>query len=245
MLGRKKKKDEKEPVIAKSLRHIAFIMDGNGRWATSKLLPREMGHAAGAKTFRTVALYCRSIGIEHCTVYAFSTENWNRPKREVNAIMKLLDQYLDEGEEHENVSYRFIGDKNGLPAELAERTIALEEKTKGRPFTLNIALNYGGRAEIVQAVNRLIAEGKESVTEQDISAALYTGGYPDPDLIVRTGNELRTSNFLMWQSAYSELYFSDKMWPDFSSDDVDQAVIEFSRRKRRFGGLDKKEKAGN
>jgi len=223
-----------------SLKHIAFIMDGNGRWATSKLLPREMGHAAGAKTFKKVALYCRSIGIEHCTVYAFSTENWNRPKTEVNAILKLLDQYLDEGEEHENVSYRFIGDKNGLPKGLSERTIALEEKTKGRPFTLNIALNYGGRSEIVQAVNRLIAEGRESVTEEDISSALYTAGYPDPDLVVRTGNELRISNFLMWQSAYSELYFSEKMWPDFSPEDVDAAVVEFSKRKRRFGGLDKK-----
>lgn len=223
-----------------SLKHIAFIMDGNGRFATAKHLPREMGHVAGAKTFKKVALYCRSIGIEHCTVYAFSTENWNRPKNEVNAIMKLLDQYLDEGEEHENVSYRFIGDKNGLPGELAERTAALEEKTKGRPFTLNIALNYGGRAEIVQAVNQLIAEGKTEITEQDISSRLYTAGYPDPDLVVRTGNELRISNFLMWQSAYSELYFSEKMWPEFSSDDVDEAVIEFSKRKRRFGGLDKK-----
>ena len=227
------------------LRHIAFIMDGNGRWAQAKLLPREMGHVAGAKNFKKIALYCRSIGIEHCTVYAFSTENWNRPKNEVNAILKLLDQYLDEGEEHENVSYRFIGDKNGLPALLAERTAALEEKTKGRPFTLNIALNYGGRAEIVHAVNRLIAEGKESVTEEDISARMYTAGCPDPDLVVRTGKELRTSNFLMWQSAYSELYFSDKMWPDFSTEDVDQAVIDFSKRKRRFGGLDKKEETGN
>ncbi len=228
-----------------ALRHIAFIMDGNGRWATSKLLPREMGHAAGAKTFKKIALYCRSIGIQHCTVYAFSTENWNRPKNEVNAIMKLLDQYLDEGEEHENVSYRFIGDRNGLPKELAERTAALEEKTKGRPFILNIALNYGGRAEIVSAVNCLIAEGKTPVTEADIASALYTKGCPDPDLVVRTGNELRISNFLMWQSAYSELYFSEKMWPDFSTDDVDQAVIEFSKRKRRFGGLDKKEKTEN
>ncbi len=223
-----------------SLRHIAFIMDGNGRWATSKLMPREMGHVAGAKTFRKVALYCRSIGIEVCTVYAFSTENWNRPKAEINAIMKLLDQYLTEGEEYADVSYRFIGDKGGLPAELAERTIALENKTAGRPFVLNIALNYGGRAEVVNAVNRLIAEGKTTVTEADIAANLYTAGCPDPDLVVRTGNELRISNFLMWQSAYSELYFTDRLWPDFSENDVDEAVIAFSKRKRRFGGLDKK-----
>ncbi len=223
-----------------SLRHIAFIMDGNGRWATAKLMPREMGHAAGAKTFRKIALYCRSIGIEVCTVYAFSTENWNRPKTEVNAIMKLLDSYLTEGEEYEDVSYRFIGDRSGLPAELAERTLALEEKTSGRPFVLNIALNYGGRAEVVQAVNRLIAEGKTTVTEGDISSALYTAGLPDPDLVVRTGNELRISNFLMWQSAYSELYFSEKMWPDLTEADVDEAVVHFSKRKRRFGGLDKK-----
>ena len=223
-----------------SLRHIAFIMDGNGRWATAKLLPREMGHLAGAKNFKTVARYCRSIGIEYCTVYAFSTENWNRPKREVDAIMQLLDQYLKEAEDEMDVAYRFIGDKSGLPEALAEKAIALEKMTEGRPFTLNIALNYGGRAEIVNAVNRLIREGKTEITGEDISAALYTAGCPDPDLVVRTGNELRISNFLMWQSAYSELYFSEKMWPDFSPDDVDRAVLAYSGRKRRFGGLDKK-----
>ena len=231
-------KNEISKLVQKSsLRHIAFIMDGNGRWANAKLLPREAGHLAGAKNFKTIARYCCSIGIEYCTVYAFSTENWNRPKREVDAIMQLLNQYLKEAEDETDVAYNFLGNKAALPAEIAEKAIALEDMTKGRKYVLNIALNYGGRAEIVYAVNQLIAEKKESITEDDISSGLYTAGCPDPDLIVRTGNELRISNFLLWQSAYSELYFSEKMWPDFSPDDVDQAVVEFSKRKRRFGGL--------
>lgn len=230
-------KEISELVKKSSLRHIAFIMDGNGRWATNKLLPRELGHLAGAKNFKTIARYCRSIGIQHCTVYAFSTENWNRPQREVETIMQLLEQYLQEAESEDDVAFRFIGDKAALSPKLETKIAALEAKTQGNAYTLNVALNYGGRAEILRAVNQLLAENKKSVSETDISSHLYTAGQPDPDLVVRTGNELRISNFLLWQSAYSEFYFSEKMWPDFSPEDVNQAILAFSKRKRRFGGL--------
>ena len=241
-----KKKTENKDIDMKALveraelSHIAFIMDGNGRWATNRSLPREAGHSAGAKTFKNVVRYCKSIGIKYVTVYAFSTENWKRPKREVDAIMNLLDSYMADAREETDVEYRFIGDREMLPEGIVRKIDELESFTDGREYRLNIALNYGGRAEIVSAVNRAIAEGKTELSEDDISSRLYTFGCPDADLIVRTGGEYRISNFLMWQSAYSELYFSDKLWPDYSKDDVDEAVIAFSKRKRRFGGLDKK-----
>ena len=234
--------------VDERLQHIAFIMDGNGRWAKKRGMPREFGHTVGAKTFEKVVRYCGDIGIRVVTVYAFSTENWRRPQNEVQAIMGIFREYLDRAQikaEEYNIHTVFLGDKSIFPEEVRVRMERLEQETAHYPLTLNIAINYGGRDEIVHAVNRLIAEGKESVTEEDISARMYTAGCPDPDLVVRTGKELRTSNFLMWQSAYSELYFSDKMWPDFSTEDVDQAVIDFSKRKRRFGGLDKKEETGN
>ncbi len=228
-------------VVAESaLEHIAFIMDGNGRWATRRSLPREAGHSAGAKNFKTVVRYCKKIGIRYVTVYAFSTENWKRPKHEVDAIMSLLDSYMVEAREENDVEYRFIGTRDGMPAELVEKMDSLEAFTRGREYRLNIAMNYGGRAEIVNAVRRAAADGVESITEEDISSRLYTCDCPEPDLIVRTGGEYRISNFLMWQSAYSELYFSDKLWPAYTTDDVNEAVIAFSKRKRRFGGLDKK-----
>lgn len=227
-------------VKASELSHIAFIMDGNGRWATNRSLPREAGHSAGAKNFKTVVRYCKSIGIKYVTVYAFSTENWKRPKREVDAIMNLLDSYMAEARAESDVEYRFIGDRDGLPEGIVNKIDELERFTDGREYRLNIALNYGGRAEIVNAVKCLMTEGKSDITEDDIAGRLYTAGCPDADLIVRTGGEYRISNFLMWQSAYSELYFSDKLWPEYSKDDVDEAVIAFSKRKRRFGGLDKK-----
>lgn len=232
--------DMKALVKASELSHIAFIMDGNGRWATNRSLPREAGHSAGAKNFKTVVRYCKSIGIKYVTVYAFSTENWKRPKREVDAIMNLLDSYMAEAREESDVEYRFIGDRDGLPEGIVNKIDELERFTDGREYRLNIALNYGGRAEIVNAVKCLMTEGKSDITEDDIAGRLYTAGCPDADLIVRTGGEYRISNFLMWQSAYSELYFSDKLWPEYSKDDVDEAVIAFSKRKRRFGGLDKK-----
>ena len=224
-------------VESSGLSHVAFIMDGNGRWATSRALPREFGHNAGAKKFKTLMRYCRSIGIRYVTVYAFSTENWKRPKSEVSAIMKLLDSYVGEAEEETDVEFRFIGDITALDERLVERIDTLEKKTAGRPFRLNIALNYGGRAEIVHAINRAISEGLTTISEADVSKRLYTCDCPDPDLIVRTGAEYRISNFLLWQSAYSELYFSAKMWPDMEPEDVDAAVVDFSMRKRRFGGV--------
>ena len=232
--------DMKALVEASGLAHIAFIMDGNGWWATERSLPREAGHSAGAKNFKTVVRYCKSIGIKYVTVYAFSTENWKRPKREVDAIMNLLDSYMEEAREESDVEYRFIGDRDRLDEGIVRKIDELESFTAGREYRLNIALNYGGRAEIVNAVNRAIGEGKSRLTEEDIGRFLYTAGCPDPDLVVRTGGEYRISNFLMWQSAYSELYFSDKLWPAYTKDDVDEAVIAFSKRKRRFGGLDKK-----
>ena len=222
------------------LRHIAFIMDGNGRWATRKGLPREAGHKAGAETFRRVVRLCGDIGIDTVTVYAFSTENWRRPTVEVNAIMKLLEAYIrtaEEEDEENRTSYLFLGDKSALAPSLAKKCTELEEFTARYHRRLNIALNYGGRAEIVNACNKLIAQGKTCVTEDDISAALYTAHQNDPDLIVRTAGEYRLSNFLMWQSAYSELYFTDTLWPDYSFADLAEAVEAFARRTRRFGAV--------
>lgn len=222
------------------LNHIAFIMDGNGRWAQARSLPREAGHGVGARTFKKIVTLCRDYGIKTVTTYAFSTENWKRPEGEVREIMRLLDTYIKEAEddnEKNHIRYNFLGDKSALGNELCEKCEYLEKLTKDSILTLNIALNYGGRAEIVHSVNELIAEGRGSVTEDDIASKLYTAGYPDPDLIVRTGGEYRLSNFLMWQSAYSELYFTDCLWPDFDDMELRRAIVEFSKRKRRFGGV--------
>lgn len=229
----------REIVEKSELQHIAFIMDGNGRWAKNKGLIREFGHRAGAENFKKVVRYCREIGIKIVTVYAFSTENIKRPKREVEAIFKLLMDYIEEARDEAGVEFRFIGDPAALGEDIGKKAAALEEETKGGTHRVNIALNYGGRAEIVHAVNSLIKEGKTEITEDDISSRIFTSDCPDPDLVVRTGKETRISNFLLWQSAYSELYFSDAMWPDFSSEDVDEAVRDFAKRSRRFGGLDK------
>lgn len=220
------------------LQHIAFIMDGNGRWAEKRGMPRRFGHAYGAKTFRTIVRYCGDIGIKYVTVYAFSTENWGRPKAEVDSIMKLLDEYLEESEktaDEYDIRLRFIGDMSVFSEEFRERVRMIEARTADNSLSLNVALNYGGRDELVHAVNRLIVSGKKTVTEKDISENLYTAGIPDPDLIIRTAGEYRLSNFLMWQSAYSELYIADVLWPDLSAQDIDNAVIEFYKRKRRFG----------
>ncbi len=228
-----------EEVVAKSnLRHIAFIMDGNGRWAKKRLLPREAGHKVGADNFKTIVRYCKKIGMECCTVYAFSTENVKRPQREVEALFRLLISFIEEAGEEKDIEFRFIGEPGELGETIGKRTRELEEATRGRPYRLNIAFNYGGRAEIVRAVNLLIAEGKREITEDELSARLYTAGRPEPDLIVRTGAEMRISNFLLWQAAYAELYFTDRLWPDYTTADVDEAVREFASRSRRFGGLD-------
>lgn len=222
----------------KKLRHIAFIMDGNGRWAKKRGLPRSAGHAAGAKTFRRIVNYCGDIGIECVTVYAFSTENWSRPEEEVQSIMKLFRDYMKECEataNKNNIRMRFLGDLSRLDEDIRLRAEAIVERTKNNDRMLNVALNYGGRDELVHAFRRLAAEGKKDITEADISGALYTAGLSDPDLIVRTAGEMRLSNFLLWQSAYAEYYATDTLWPDMTPHDVDIAVGEFYKRKRRFG----------
>ena len=229
---------DNKTVVDEKLRHIAFIMDGNGRWATKRGLPREYGHKKGVEVFKEITEYCHKIGVKCVTVYAFSTENWKRPKREVDAIMSLLDEYLDKSSS-EDVRVQFIGDVSVLDAKLKAKIKSVEEKTANGSSILNVALNYGSRAELVNAYNKLMSSGKQNVTEQDINDALYTYNCPDPDLIVRTGGDLRISNFLLWQAAYSELYFTNTLWPDMTHKDVDQAIEDFYSRKRRFGGLDK------
>ena len=228
--------------IDERLKHIAFIMDGNGRWAQKQGKPREYGHRFGVEALERVSRYCQSLGLHTMTVYAFSTENWKRPQVEVNAIMKLLEQYITKMSrtlKDDRVCYHFLGDMSVLSPKLQEKIRALEEASAEYDQIINIAVNYGGREEIVHCCNTLIAEGKEQITEADISRVLYTSHCPDPDLIIRTGGELRLSNFLMWQSAYAELYFTDVLWPDFSTEDIDAAITAFYSRKRRYGGLNK------
>ncbi len=228
------------PTVDEHFRHIAFIMDGNGRWAKKRGMPREYGHKAGAETFRKICAYCHDVGFKTVTVYAFSTENWKRPKHEVEAIMSLLDSFLDElmrdREKYRN-RIRFIGDPSVLTPALKDKIAYAESLNPDSDTTINIALNYGGRAELVHAFNKLAAEGRTSVTEEDISGALYTYESGDPDMIVRTGGDLRISNFLLWQAAYSELYFTEKLWPDLTPADVDDMIRDFYSRKRRYGGL--------
>ena len=235
-----KKKDVKSGGTQPPLRHIAFIMDGNGRWANSRGLPREMGHKAGAEAFRRVVEYCFNRNIELVTVYAFSTENWKRPQSEVDGIMKLLMDYMQEWLDNHNgnkFNIRFLGDTTRFSPEIQKLMKDVTEDAQDYPHTLNVAINYGGRDDIVHAVNTLISEGKTEVTEEDISSRLYTMGQPDPDLIVRTGGEWRLSNFLTWQSTYSELYFSKTLWPDMIYRDVDEALEFFATRQRRFGNV--------
>lgn len=228
-------------------RHIAIIMDGNGRWAKKRGLPRTAGHAAGAETFRAIATYCKEIGLDYLTVYAFSTENWKRPPEEVGAIMKLLKQYLLEAigqMERDRVKMAFFGDLTPLAPELRELCRRTEEiSTRYEGCQVNICLNYGGRDEITRAVRALAAECVEqgrdpaSITEADISNRLFSASVPDPDLIIRPSGEIRTSNFLLWQSAYSEYYFTDVLWPDFSKEELLRAIASYQKRSRRFGGV--------
>ncbi len=227
-------------VTESGLSHIAFIMDGNGRWATGKGLPREVGHRNGAENFKKIVRMCGDVGIDTVTVYAFSTENWKRPSSEVNAIMRLLDSFIKDAErenEENRIRYVFLGDKSALSPALSRKCTDLENLTVNNRRLLNIALNYGGRAELVYACNALIAAGKQKVTEEDLSRALYTGHCADPDLIVRTAGEYRLSNFLLWQSAYAELFFTNTLWPDFSLSDLEAAVQSFSGRRRRYGAV--------
>ncbi len=224
----------------KSIQHIAFIMDGNGRWAKARGLTRDAGHRAGAETFRRIVSYCGDIGIPIVTVYAFSTENWKRPHHEVAMLMRLLSSCLESYSAEmmeKGVRLHVIGDKTPLNSELRDRIDDLEKQTENNPKLLNIAINYGGRDELTHAFNCLAQKGVKNITAQDISRELYTAGIPDPDLIVRTSGEYRLSNFLIWQGAYSELYFTDTLWPDMTSEDVDRALEAYKSRQRRYGGL--------
>ena len=226
--------------VDERLSHIAFIMDGNGRWAKKRGMPREFGHKAGAETFENVIRYCGDIGIKTVTVYAFSTENWRRPEKEVAAIMRLFGEYLRlarKKADENDIHVLFLGDKSVFPTDVQEKMNALERDTACHSLTLNVAVNYGGRDEIVHAVNRAISEGVTEITEDDITKRLYSAGSPMPDLIVRTGDEMRLSNFLLWQSAYAELYFCPTLWPDMGKEEIRAAVRDFYGRKRRFGGV--------
>lgn len=220
-------------------RHLGIIMDGNGRWAKKRALPRTAGHKVGADVFKKISKECGRIGIEEVTFYAFSTENWKRPKEEVETLMHLFYDYLIEAKNDlqtsGNLRVRFIGEEEGMHPKLLELMRDAEKETASRTGTLiNIAVNYGGRQEIISAVNRLIAQGKISITEQDISENVYTA--PDCDLIIRPSGEERLSNFLLWQSAYSEFWSSDVLWPDFTEQDLHLALAAFEKRNRRFGG---------
>ena len=226
--------------------HVGVIMDGNGRWAKKRGLPRKFGHREGAKTFRTIARHAKALGVSYITFYAFSTENWKRPQEEVDAIMDLFDKYLDEVEDFidENIRVRFIGDRTMLKPSLQAKMAHVEEISKDfDSMTLVLAINYGGRDEITYAV-KCIAEdvkaGKlqtEDIDEKLLQSRLYTEEIPDVDLIIRPSGEQRLSNFLIWQSAYAEYYFTNILWPDFSKKDLEKAVLTFSERNRRFGGV--------
>lgn len=226
--------------------HIAIIMDGNGRWAKKRFLPRTAGHAAGAEAFRRTANYCRSIGVKYLTVYAFSTENWKRSAEEVSGIMKLMEKYLHEAlkdMEKNRVRIKVFGDISPLSPELQKLCMEAQERSlQYDDVQVNFCLNYGGRDELVRAAKAFaqdVEQGKrrpEELTEELLSTYLYSADIPDPELIIRPSGEMRTSNFLLWQSAYSEYVFMDVLWPDFQPEDLDAAIMEFNRRNRRFGG---------
>lgn len=219
--------------------HIAMIMDGNGRWAKKRLLPRTAGHKVGLDTFVEMVDACSDLGIPYMTVYAFSSENWNREKTEVDALMSLMEsgirRYTPEMH-RKNIRLHLMGDLSRFPEK--ERTSLLacrEELSQNTGMTLSICLSYGGRQEILHAVNELLAEGKKEVTAEELEQHLYSAGLPDPDLIIRTSGEYRISNFLLWQSAYAEYYFTDVYWPDFKKEELYKALSSFETRKRRFG----------
>jgi undecaprenyl diphosphate synthase len=227
-------------------RHIAIILDGNGRWAKKRGLPRTAGHMVGAETFRKIATYCKNIGVEYLTVYAFSTENWKRPEEEVGTIMKLLNKYLDEAistMEKDHIRMKVLGELSRLSPELQEKIRETDEISHHyNGFQANICINYGGRDEIIHAARRYAkdyAEGKVQgdLTEEQFGSYMYSAGIPDPDLLIRPGGEMRISNFLLWQCAYAEFYFTDVLWPDFTPKELDKAIAVYNSRDRRFGGV--------
>ena len=237
------KKENQLPVP----RHVAIIMDGNGRWAKKRGLPRTAGHAAGAEAFRRIANYARTLGMEYLTVYAFSTENWKRSEEEINGIMRLLGNYLNEAlrdMEKNHVRFQFFGDLTRLSPELQKLCRDAVQRSAGyKGVQVNFCLNYGGRDEIVHAARAFavdVAAGRhnpEDLTEDLLSNYLYSANVPDPELIIRPSGEKRTSNFLLWQSAYSEYVFMNVLWPDFAPEHLDEAIAEYHRRNRRFGGV--------
>lgn len=227
--------------------HVAVILDGNGRWAKKRLMPRNYGHMQGAKTVEKICSEAWNMGIKYLTVYAFSTENWKRPQDEVDALMKLLSKYLDDFKKRsdtEDMRLRIIGDKTGLSDEIRAKIVELEEYTKdNQGLNFTIAINYGSRDEMVRAMKKVALDVKDGkVTPEDISEDMFenyldTAGIPDPDLLIRTSGEQRLSNYLLWQLAYTEFYFTDVLWPDFSKEDLEQAVIAYNKRDRRFGKI--------
>lgn len=242
--------EKKLPEFSVLPSHVGFIMDGNGRWAKQRGLPRSEGHKQGAKTFRKIGEHAADLGIRYVTFYAFSTENWKRPETEVNAIMELFGEYLHEvidrisENEEKGIRLKFIGDRSGISPELLALMEYTERLTQDKNrVTLNIAINYGGRHELAAAVREIAKKAAEGTLDPDkidetlISDYLYTSGQPDPDLIIRPSGEYRLSNFLTWQSAYSELWFSDILWPDFSEENFHEALRAFEKRNRRFGGV--------
>ena len=247
LFSKKTEPSQAEVDFSRLPRHIAIIMDGNGRWAKKRGLPRTAGHAAGAETFRAIATYCKDIGLDYLTVYAFSSENWKRPEEEVGAIMGLLKKYLLEAigrMERDRVKMEFFGDLSPLAPELRElcqRTREISKHYEG--CQVNICLNYGGRDELIRAARAFAldcAQGKADpnhLSAEQFGGYLYSNGVPDPDLIIRTSGELRLSNFLLWQAAYSEFYITDVLWPDFSKSELHRAIASYQNRDRRFGGV--------
>jgi undecaprenyl diphosphate synthase len=228
-------------------RHIAIIMDGNGRWAKARSLPRVLGHKQGAETLKSITRYCKNIGVEYLTVYAFSTENWKRPPDEVSGIMGLLRNYMDTFDhdpESGRIRVRFIGDRSGMEQGILDDFERIEKKSAANTDVINltIAFNYGGRREIVSAAAeaaRKVLSGEilaDDIDEKLFSGFLYTSGMPDPDLLIKPGAEVRISNFLLWQLAYAEMWFTDVLWPDFNEKHIDEAIQSFRSRQRRFGG---------
>ena len=238
MLSKFKSKQKEDLKIPS---HIAIIMDGNGRWAKKRALPRNAGHKAGAKTLIDIAEYANKLGVEHLTVYAFSTENWKRPKEEVDGLMKLFEEYLEKTCKdilEKNIKMGFFGDLTPFSDRIKELIWQISQiSDKNTGGSINLCINYGGRQEIVSAVNKALSQGKSSITEEDIQRNLYTASISDPDLVIRPSGEIRISNFLLWQIAYAEFYYTDVLWPDFKAKDLDLAIETYNKRHRRFGGI--------